>query len=97
MKQIATLAIIGITALVGLIVLVSSLYTVYETEQVIITQFGKPIGNAVTNSGLHFKTPFIQEVNRLEKRVLRWDGRPSEIPTKDKTYIVVDAFGRWRI
>jgi len=68
-----------------------------ETEQVIITQFGKPIGEARTNAGLHLKLPFIHEVNRLEKRVLRWDGRPSEMPTKDKTYIVVDAFGRWRI
>ena len=73
------------------------LYTVSETEQVILTQFGKPVGGAVTNAGLHFKIPFIQEVNRIEKRVLRWDGRPSDMPTKDKTYIVVDAFGRWRI
>ncbi|MCB1128735.1 MAG: protease modulator HflC, partial [Verrucomicrobiae bacterium] len=63
----------------------------------IITQFGKPVGNAVTNAGLHFKLPVIQHANFVEKRVLRWDGRPSEMPTKDKTYIVVDAFGRWRI
>ena len=97
MKQITTLVILAIVALAGLIILFSSLYTVDETEQVIITQFGKPIGGAITNAGLQFKTPFIQDVNRLEKRVLRWDGRPSEIPTKDKTYIVVDAFGRWRI
>ncbi|MDA9778916.1 protease modulator HflC [Rubripirellula sp.] len=72
-------------------------YTVNETEQVIITQFGKPVGNPILESGLHFKVPFIQEVNRLEKRILDWDGRPSEMPTKDKTYIVVDTFGRWRI
>jgi membrane protease subunit HflC len=97
MKKIISLTVISIVALAGLIILVNSLYTVYETEQVIITQFGKPVGGAITNAGLHFKTPFIQDVNRLEKRVLRWDGRPSEIPTKDKTYIVVDAFGRWRI
>ena len=97
MKQAASLIIVGIVAVLGLIVLASSMYTVRETEQVIITQFGKPVGGAITNAGLHFKTPFIQEVNRLEKRVMRWDGRPSEIPTKDKTYIVVDAFGRWRI
>jgi len=97
MKQAASLIVIAIVALAGLIVLAGSLYTVFETEQVIITQFGKPVGGAITNAGLHFKTPFIQDVNRLEKRVLRWDGRPSEIPTKDKTYIVVDAFGRWRI
>lgn len=97
MKKTASLIVIAVVAFAGLIVLASSLYTLYETEQVIITQFGRPVGGAVTNAGLHFKTPFIQDVNRLEKRVLRWDGRPSEIPTKDKTYIVVDAFGRWRI
>jgi len=97
MKQAVSLIVVAIVAIVGLIVLASALYTVNETEQVIITQFGKPVGDAITNAGLQFKTPFIQDVNRLEKRVLRWDGRPSEIPTKDKTYIVVDAFGRWRI
>ena len=80
-----------------LITLSSALYTINETEQVIITQFGKPVGAARTNAGLHLKLPFIHVVNRLEKRVLRWDGRPTEMPTKDKTYIVVDAFGRWRI
>jgi membrane protease subunit HflC len=97
MKQAVSLIIVAVVAFAGLIVLFSSLYTVPETEQVIITQFGKPVGEAITNAGLQFKTPFIQDVNRLEKRVLRWDGRPNEIPTKDKTYIVVDAFGRWRI
>lgn len=97
MKNIVALIVVAVLALAGLIVTFSSLYTVFETEQIIITQFGKPIDGAITNAGLHFKTPFIQDVNRLEKRVLRWDGRPSEIPTKDKTYIVVDAFGRWRI
>jgi membrane protease subunit HflC len=72
-------------------------YTVSETEQVIITQFGKPVGDPVTEAGLHFKTPFVQDVTRIEKRILEWDGRPNEMPTKDKTYIVVDTFGRWRI
>lgn len=72
-------------------------YTVSETEQVIITQFGKPVGDPVSDSGLHFKLPFIQEVTRVEKRILAWDGRPNEMPTKDKTYLVVDTFGRWRI
>jgi membrane protease subunit HflC len=75
----------------------SGAYTVSETEQVIITQFGKPVGEPIREAGLHFKIPFIQEVNRVEKRILDWDGRPSEMPTKDKTYIVVDTFGRWRI
>jgi membrane protease subunit HflC len=72
-------------------------YTVSETEQVIITQFGKPVGEPITQAGLHFKTPFIQEVNRIEKRVLEWDGPVAEMPTKDKLYIVVDTFARWRI
>ncbi|MEO1616249.1 MAG: protease modulator HflC [Planctomycetota bacterium] len=72
-------------------------YTVKETEQVIITQFGKPIGEPITDAGLHFKFPFVQEVTRVENRILEWDGRPNEMPTKDKTYIVVDTFGRWRI
>lgn len=76
---------------------VSATYTVSETEQIIITQFGKPIGEPVTEAGLHFKVPFIQEVTGIEKRILEWDGRPNEMPTKDKTYIVVDTFGRWRI
>jgi membrane protease subunit HflC len=75
----------------------SAAYTVSETEQTIITQFGRPVGDPVTQSGLHFKIPFIQEVTRIEKRILEWDGRPNEMPTKDKTYIVVDTFGRWRI
>ena len=92
-KVIAT----GVLGVIGLIVLSGSLYTVQMTEQVIITQFGKPVGDAITNAGLHLKLPFIQEVNRIERRILPWDGDPGEMPTKDKTYIVADAFGRWRI
>ncbi|EMI15766.1 HflC protein [Rhodopirellula maiorica SM1] len=72
-------------------------YTVHETEQVIITQFGKPVGDPIADAGLHLKVPFIQEVIRIEERILDWDGRPNEMPTKDKTYIIVDTFGRWRI
>ncbi len=87
----------GLLLLALTFVLFSSAYTVSEVEQVIITQFGKPIGEPVANAGLHFKIPFIQEVTRIEKRILEWDGRPNEMPTKDKTYIVVDTFGRWRI
>ena len=80
-----------------LIVLSAAIYIVPETEQVIITQFGKPVGVPTTKSGIHFKAPFIQEVHRIEKRVLEWDGPTAEMPTKDKLYIVVDTFGRWRI
>lgn len=83
--------------LIALLLARGAFYVVDETEQVIITQFGKPQGEAVTTPGLKFKVPFIQEVNRIEKRALEWDGRPTEMPTKDKTYLVVDAFARWRV
>src|SRR3954452_22317122 len=72
-------------------------YIVHQTEQVIITQFGKPIGDPTTEPGLHFKLPFIQDVNRIDKRFLEWDGLPVAIPTRDKTYIHVDTYARWRI
>ncbi|MEM7201045.1 MAG: protease modulator HflC [Planctomycetota bacterium] len=75
----------------------SAAYTVSETEQVIITQFGKPIDEPVTEAGLHFKIPFVQEVNTIDKRILEWDGQRTEMPTKDKLYISVDTYGRWRI
>lgn len=84
-------------ALVGGFVLFNSLYTVSEAQQVIITQFGKPIGEPITSAGLKFKIPFIQTVNRIDKRILEWDGSPSDMPTKDKLYISVDLFARWRI
>ncbi|PCI63913.1 MAG: HflC protein [Gammaproteobacteria bacterium] len=83
--------------LVSAILLRSSMYVVDETEQVIITQFGKPVGDPITTAGLHFKQPFTQEVNRIEKRILEWDGQRTEMPTRDKLYISVDTFGRWRI
>lgn len=91
---------IPILAFIGAVLMVllfSITYTVAETEQVIITQFGKPVGEPISDAGLHFKLPYVQEVNRIEKRILGWDGRPNEMPTKDKTYIVVDTFGRWKI
>ncbi|WP_417480668.1 protease modulator HflC [Maricaulis maris] len=72
-------------------------YTVGEVEQAIITQFGKPVGEPVTTAGLKLKLPFIQEVNRIDRRVLEWDGNPSDMPTKDKLYISVDLFARWKI
>jgi len=91
--QIATLAVL----VIGIYVLTSSIYTVSEVEQMIITQFGKPVGAPVTSAGLKIKVPFIQEVNPIDKRVLEWDGNPSDMPTKDKLYISVDLFARWRI
>ena len=72
-------------------------YTVKQTQQVIITQFGQPIGEPITEAGLHLKVPLIQEVNQIDKRFLEWDGAPVAIPTRDKTYIHVDTYARWRI
>jgi modulator of FtsH protease HflC len=81
----------------GAYLLSGSIYTVSEVEQVIITQFGKPVGEPVTTAGLKMKVPFIQEVNPIDKRVLEWDGNPTDMPTKDKLYVSVDLFARWRI
>ena len=82
---------------VVLLLVRTSFYTVHQTEQVIVTQFGKPVGEPITDPGLHVKLPFIQEVHRIDKRFLGWDGQPVAIPTRDKTYIHVDTFARWRI
>jgi membrane protease subunit HflC len=81
----------------GLLTLASSLYTISETEQVIITQFGEPVGQPHTDPGLHVKVPFIQQVHTFEKRWLEWSGDPNQIPTKDKKYIWVDTYTRWRV
>jgi membrane protease subunit HflC len=86
-----------ISGIVVLIFLFSSMYIVNETEQVIITQFGEPIGDPVTNPGVHFKRPFIQTANFFDKRFLEWDGDPNQVPTKDKKFIWVDMYGRWKI
>jgi len=91
--KIGSLVILGIAAFV----LFSAVYTVNEVQQMIITQFGKPVGEPVTTAGLKIKVPFIQEINPIDKRVLEWDGSPSDMPTKDKLYISVDLFARWRI
>ncbi len=89
--------IAGIVVLAGLIVLNAATFVVREYEQVVLTQFGKPVGSAVTDAGLHFRTPFVQEVNSFDKRLLEWDGDPNEIPTADKRFIWVDTTARWRI
>ena len=89
-----------ITAVLVLIVLLfvtGTVYTVREDQQVILTQFGKSIGDPITEAGLHFKLPFIVKVNVIEKRVLAWDGESAQMPTRDKTYIQVDTFARWEI
>src|SRR3989440_1397219 len=86
-----------VLAIVVLPIIFGCFFAVYQTEQVIITQFGKPVGKPITEPGLHFKLLIIQEVNRIDKRFLEWDGLPVAIPTRDKTYIHVDTFARWRI
>jgi len=86
-----------IVFLVVLIVLVNALFVVSEIEQVVLTQFGEPIGDPIRTPGLYFKIPFIQQANVYEKRILEWDGDANRIPTKDKKYIWVDATARWRI
>ncbi len=95
MKRFAI--VVAVVLGLALVVLLSSVYVVDETQQVVITQFGEPIGEPVVEAGLYFKRPFIQRANYFEKRMLEWDGRPNQIPTKDKRYIWVDTTARWRI
>lgn len=89
--------IIATLVLIVLLFVTGTVYTVKEGQQVILTQFGKPIGDPKTDAGLHFKLPFIVKVNVVEKRVLAWDGDSAPMPTRDKTYIQVDTFARWQI
>lgn len=96
MQNKKLLLIGGLAALV-LIILFSAAYQVRETEQVIITQFGKPVGDAIESPGIHFKLPIIQEANFFDKRFLEWDGDPNQVPTKDKRFIWVNSYARWRI
>jgi membrane protease subunit HflC len=95
-KQTRTVILV-IIAFAVLIILADAIYKVSETNQVIVTQFGEPIGDAITKPGLHIKTPFIQKANYFEKRWLEWDGDANQIVTKDKKYIWVDTYARWRI
>ncbi|MEE8585910.1 MAG: protease modulator HflC [Acidobacteriota bacterium] len=87
----------AVVLLVIVVVLFDGFYVVYETEQVVITQFGEPLEEAVLEAGLHFKLPFVQVANRFDKRFLEWDGDPNQIPTRDKRFIWVDTYARWRI
>jgi membrane protease subunit HflC len=87
---ILAVVVVGVAA-------VNSLFVVTETQQVVITQFRKPVGDPITEAGLHFKVPFLQTANYFEKRVMKWDGRPNQITTKEKKYIWVDITARWRI
>jgi len=85
-------------ALAGIVIVFNlCAFTLSPTEQVILTKFGDPKGDPITEPGLHFKMPFVTVVNRIPKNILRWDGQRNEMPTRDKLYIAVDTFGRWRI
>ena len=97
MKKVIGFILVVALVLVVLLFVTGTIYTVREDKQVILTQFGKPIGDPITDAGLHFKLPFIVKVNELEKRVLSWDGESAQMPTRDKTYIQVDTFARWEI
>ena len=96
MTRLAAVFIL-ISVLVVLVVVSGTVYLVYETQQVIITQFGEPVGEPVKEPGLHVKRPFVQDANYFEKRFLEWDGDANQIPTKDKRFIYVDSYARWRI
>ncbi len=82
---------------VGLILLSMATYIVDQTQQVVITRFGEPVGDAVTDPGLHFLIPFVQQANYFEKRFMEWDGAANQVPTRDKRFIWVDTYARWRI
>jgi len=94
MKIASVAAIVAVS--LALILLAASAYVVPEGQQVLITQFGDPV-REVTDAGLYWKIPFIQEVHRLDKRLLPWDGDPQNMPTKDKRLIDIDVWARWRI
>ncbi len=96
MKSVSKTAIIVVSVLI-VIILNSALYTLEEGQQAIVLQFGRPVGETVTEAGLHTKLPFVQKVRRFEKRLLVWDGDPNQIPTKGREFIWVDTTARWRI
>ncbi|MFN2337274.1 MAG: protease modulator HflC, partial [Bacteroidales bacterium] len=95
-KNTRTIIAVSIMA-VALLLILECVYMVKETEQVVITQFGKPVGEAKITPGLKVKAPFIQKTNYFEKRYMEWDGDPNQVPTKDKKFIFVDAYARWQI
>jgi membrane protease subunit HflC len=97
MTAAARLVGLAVVAVVAIIVLGGAIYRVGEAEQVVITEFGEPVGGPVTEPGLHVKKPFIQKAHYFDKRFLEWDGDPNQIPTRDKRFIYVDCYARWRI
>ena len=93
-KKIIILIVLAISLL---ILIGQSVYIVSEQQQVVITQFGKPVGEPIIDAGIHFKVPFTQTANFFDKRYLEWDGDPNQVPTKDKKFIFVDTYARWQI
>jgi membrane protease subunit HflC len=89
--------VVGVIVVAVLLVSSSAFYVVDETQQVIITQFGRPVGDAIAEPGIHVKVPFIQVANFFDKRFLEWDGLANQVPTRDKRFIWVDTYARWRI
>jgi len=96
MKQIAQFLAVGLV-LLAIIIVYDGFFIVEEGQQVVITQFGAPVGDPVTEAGLHFKMPFVQHTEIFEKKILIWDGDPNQIPTNDKTFVYLDVTARWRI
>jgi len=96
MKQIAQFFLVGLV-LLAIVVVYDGFFILEEGKQVVITQFGAPVGEPVTEAGLHFKMPFVQKTEVFEKKILIWDGEPNQIPTNDKTFVFVDVTARWRI
>jgi membrane protease subunit HflC len=95
-NKIVKIALILIV-IVLIFTVVNGVYILQEGRQAIITQFGRPVGQPVTEAGLHFKLPFVQEATYFEKKILIWDGDPNQIPTNDKTFVYLDVTARWRI
>ncbi|MFW2368493.1 MAG: protease modulator HflC [Desulforhopalus sp.] len=96
MKQIAQFLLVGLV-LLAIVIVYDGFFILQEGKQVVITQFGAPVGDPVTEAGLHFKMPFVQQTEVFEKKILIWDGDPNQIPTNDKTYVYLDVTARWRI
>ena len=96
-RVVSLLTLFGVLAVGVLVLLFPATYALDETEQAVVVQFGKPVGESVVQPGLHFKLPFVQEVRRFDKRLLSWDGAPNQIPTRGREFISVDTTARWKI
>ena len=96
-KTIFVSTVLVFLVVIALLFMTGIMYTLNEAEQVVITRFGKPIGETITTAGLKFKKPFVDAAHRFDKRILEWDGYPNQVPTKDKKYIWIDTTARWKI